>query len=185
MEEGTTRKKRQDVYVAARLDGVEGKEAARLAGYAESSQPAMIERRGGAVHNKMIAALSRLNINEDTLAQEYVDGVKKSKRDRNGDYQAHAKYLLQLGYLLGYGKQGPSVAVQINNSGAAQPDDIDGVKRLIPEIESLLQMVKTELGRRKPDGVLEGSVETGSAEACEGVVRPPQSPQQITGGGQP
>src|SRR5688572_6001957 len=108
--------KRHEVYVAARVNGAEPRAAARKAGYSDGTDIRQIERPGGPVAGLLQKALAEKGLDEVFLAGEYEKGIKRSLEpgaSEDVDCQAHAKYLLQLGYLLGHGKNsGPAVAVQ-------------------------------------------------------------------------
>ena len=182
-------------YVDARIEGKAPREAAREAGYSDNTPIHQIERAGGPVHNLMAKALAERGIDEKFLAAEYLKGIEESKQRgaKEADYGAHAKYLLQIGYLLGYGKQGPSVAVQINNNdGPARKDDIERLKERMRRAEELLALFEGESGKRQSAGVLEGDPDAAGGdqvlanpEACPGVdPLGPDTPEAL-GGGQP
>lgn len=169
-------------YAAARVNGAEPRAAARSAGYSDLTEIAQIERRGGPVDNLMRRSLAARGIDEDFIAKEYEKGLDLSLKPGAGDLdcQAHAKYLLQMGYLLGYGKQGPSVAVQINNGGAGAtiPHEPGRVEDALREVRDLLGLVRAELGardagelHREGDPMAGGGEVPGGAESRQGVVQ--------------
>ena len=150
--------KRAATYVDLRTSGVGPKEAQLQAGYSASTPRVQIERPGGPVDNLMVKALEEKGITEEFLANEYAKGLELSLSPaaEGADCQAHAKYLLQLGYLKGYGRTGPSVAVQINNNPqAAQEHDLGRIEDTLREVGSVLAMVREELSKRDSDGVHE------------------------------
>lgn len=153
------------------VNGLKPREAARVAGYSENTKIAEIERKGGPAELKIRAALEAHGIDETSLAKEYAEGLRRSKEDgaKDRDHNAHAKYLLQLGYLLGHGRSAPSVAVQINQ-GAAVSDDPDGLKGLLGLIAERLEAVETEICRRDVPGVHDRDAGPSDAAAHDGVV---------------
>lgn len=140
-----------EVYVEKRLEGQEAREAARAAGYSENTKIAEIERPHGPVATLMAQALSRCGIDADWLAGEYRKGIEQAQIDgaREKDLNAHAQYLKQLGYLLGYGKPGPTVAVQINNQAAPEHLEPGRVEEALREVSVLLDELKAAIGERE------------------------------------
>lgn len=142
-------------YVEARVSGQEPRTAARVAGYSDKTHISQIERPGGPVDTLMSKALTEKGITEDFIASEYLRGIELSLKPGadSVDCQAHAKYLLQLGYLRGWGnKSAPQVAVQINNGSPAQsaePHDLGRIEDALRETRELLAMVREELGARE------------------------------------
>ena len=87
--------RRQDKYVQARVvDLLPPREAARKAGYEDSTKIADIERKGGAVDLKLEAALEKHGLTVDKLMVELNDGLSLSKQDgaKNRDLNAHNGY---------------------------------------------------------------------------------------------
>jgi len=180
-----TERERAKKYTESRLNGTEPRISARIAGYSDKTHIQQIERVGGPVHNLMVTALAEKGITEEFLANEYADGIRKSKQlgAREGDFGAHSRYLLQLGYLLGYGKSGPQVAVQINNnSGDHQTDESGGIGETLREVKELLAVVKQEIVSREPDRIPSGSPETRNAEAHQRVVDIVEPKKEALGG---
>lgn len=175
---------RVKVYVKASLAGAEPREAARVAGYSDESKITDIQRAGGPVDTAMQKALAARGIDEEFIAKEYAEGIvlSKSPEANQADCNAHAKYLLQLGYLKGYGKHGPSVAVQINNTTNAGGDPALADERIgdtLQEVRELLGMVREELGKRESapipgedHPVAGGDIVCPEVEAHPGVVPP-------------
>ena len=182
-------------YVEARLVGTDGREAARMAGYSDKTKLKQIERPGGPVDSLMSKALEERGITEEFIAKEYAEGIAlaKSPRASNADCNAHAKYLQQLGYLKGYGKNGPQVAVQINNNaGSDTPHDDGRIEDTLREVGELLRVVRQELCQRDATGVHRednslagGDIVCPEAEAHPGVVQASGDTRQTPGGGQP
>lgn len=142
-------------YVDLTFKGAKPRDAARAVGYSDGVTISNIERPGGPValaQSAMVTALKNRGITEEWVANEYEKGIALSQSPgaANADCNAHGKYLLQLGYLLGYGRNGPAVAVQINNS-PAQGDKGYGDERVedtLREVRDLLTVVREELGSR-------------------------------------
>lgn len=138
-------------YAKSIVAGLPPREAARIAGYSDCTNLKQIERPGGPV-SRIIEALEAKGLNDDYLAAEYAEGIELSKSPaaKDADCNAHAKYLLQLGYLRGHGRHA-GVAVQINNNTRSDPKNDDGsIGATLSEIGELLQMVKAELRQREP-----------------------------------
>lgn len=168
-------------YAEARVDGKNGEESKRIAGYSETTHPHQIEKPGSLASNKIREVLEKRGINEEWLAKEYEDGIELSKRDgaKDKSLMAHVQYLRSIGYLLGHHKQSPSVAVQINNHPAeTKPVDLGTVKELF-------RLVEEELGRREPGAVLSGSAGASDPKPFDGVDSPVIDAQDIGGGGEP
>ncbi len=171
-------------YVDASLAGVEPREAARIAGYSDKTSLDQIIRPGGPVETAMCKALKERGIDEEFIAKEYAEGIKLSKSSdaAQADCNAHAKYLLQLGYLKGYGKSGPQVAVQINNNTNTGSDSAIADERIgetLQEVRELLAVVRAELSQREPtavsgedNSVAGGDIICPEVEAHPGVVPP-------------
>lgn len=179
--------KMQDKYVEARIAGKTKTEAKEVAGYAPTTKTSVIERPDGPVVKKLMLALEAAGITEEKIASEYAKGLEQSVQAgaRDADFGSHAKYLLQLGYLLGYGKQsGPSVAVQINN-GTGSADEPDGLKATLGRIEECLEVVAAEIVRRDVPGVHDGDARATDAAAHDGVDQPAQELAQPRGAGHP
>lgn len=159
--------KMADKYVEARLAGKPRIEARTIAGYSEKTHIRQIERKDGPVANKMSEALEKRGITEEMLAQEYAEGLAQSKQPgaKNADYASHAKYLFQLGTLLGYGrKEVPAVAVQINN-GASEAPDSRRLEELAGRLEGLLGALEEEIGSRGAEELHEGDPGAGDSKA--------------------
>lgn len=153
---------RQQKYVEARLvHRMDERSAARAAGYSDLTRISEIEPPGGPVANAIQKALNAQGLTDEFLAEEYAKGIKESVRGLEPDFNAHSKYLLQLGYLRGHGKnQNPQVAVQINNSNGTAPGqggpqgyDLRRVEETLGEVRSILGLVREELGGREPSPV--------------------------------
>ena len=167
-------RKTQKVYVEKRLEGVEPRDAARIAGYSDRTHLHQIERPGGPVDLKLREAMEARGLDEDFLAGEYVEGIKASKlRDaREKDLNAHAQYLKQMGFLMGHGnRREPTVAVQINNStgGGPQIEDPRRIGDLIQQVTVLLEGIKNELGGREPAALREGDTPVTDPGTLDGV----------------
>lgn len=152
-------------YVQARVVGTSPREAARTAGYSDKTKIPDLERPGGPVDRKfeeMRLSLKAKGIDDDWLAEQYDKGVKKAMAGDEFEAMAHAKYLLQIGYLLGHGSRnnGTTVAVQVNNSPqfGAPGDDPARARELVGEVTELIAILKAELGERKPAGVHDGDI---------------------------
>lgn len=192
-------KEMQETYVAQVVDGTDRREAARIAGYSDKTPLYQIERPGGPVDSSIKKALAERGINDSFLSTEYSEGIDMAKKDgaKNKDLNAHAQYLKQLAYLLGHGKNTPSVAVQINNNhaGPVQPlADLtpDGAREALQRVLAVIEVLGQEIGRRKSAGVSEqdidatrGSEILAEPETCEGVVQSGGESQEIVSGGQP
>jgi len=178
--------KRQDAYVEARLQGVPKPEAGALAGYPPASI-SRLETPGTPTYSKIQKALESQGINEDFLASEYRRGMAEaaSPQGRVGDYTAHSKYLLQLSYLMGYGRKDPTVAVQINNPGNTinQEHDPERTRIALEEATAILRVLQAEIESRKPAGVPSGGPEVTDVSAHAGVVPPGDGTRQVTSGG--
>ena len=178
--------KRQDAYVEARLEGIPKPEAGALAGYHPASI-SRLETPGTPTYSKIQKALEDKGINEDFLASEYLKGMAEaaSPQGRVGDYTAHSKYLLQLSYLMGYGRKDPAVAVQINNTGnpVNQEHDPERTRIALEEATAILRVLQAEIESRKSAGVPPGSPETADVPAHPGVVPPSDGARQAAGGG--
>lgn len=176
----------QDKYVEARINGHTVKESTEIAGYGSGVQANKIERLGGQVHNKMVRALADRGITEESIASEYVKGIEESKKSgaKERDLNAHVQYLKQLGYLLGYHKQGPQVAVQINNTQQAPEFDPSRIGELVNEVSGLIEFLQEEISSRKSGGVHEGDIRTQDTAAHPGVVDATTEAQAPSGGGQ-
>jgi len=166
----------EDRYLAARFEGREPRDAARIAGYSENTKINEIERVGGPVDRKLQAALQKARMDEEWLVGEYEKGIEKVMgADPNFDGQAHAKYLLQLSYLMGHGKRNtPAVAVQINNqpggkAGCVDGDDPERLADLISETRNLLEDVRAVLRQNGPGDVHEGDSALNDAGTHPGV----------------
>ena len=148
-----------ETYVEAVGRGEAPREAAREAGYSDKTKIIDIERPGGPVDQRVMqirAALKDKGIDDDWLAGQYANGVAKAISGEEFEGMAHAKYLLQIGYLLGHGaKFGTTVAVQVNNGvpASSQGDDPERARELIGEVSELIAVLKAEIGERKPGGV--------------------------------
>ena len=174
--------KKAKKYVEARLRGLKKVEARKVSGYSETTPIVQIEKPGGPVANLMQRALDIIGIDEEFIAKEYQEGLalSKSPAASEADCNAHAKYLLQLGYLRGYGRNGPSVAVQINNNpGSNTPNDVGRVENTLREVGELLRVVREELSEREPrdvstedNPVAGGSIVHVETSAHPGVVPP-------------
>ena len=138
--------KMQQAYVGEIVKGATKEKAKEVAGYSQKTHPYQIETPK--VVSKIVEELKRQGITEERLAQEYREGIEASKKPgaREADHNAHAKYLLQLGYLLGYGKKdAPSVAVQINNNQPGVPDAGSGAD-VIARLEAIVGILEEKAG---------------------------------------
>lgn len=177
-------KQTQETYVEKRMEGVPAREAARTAGYSDATKIAQIERVGGPVHEKLQQALADKGMDDKWLVGEYADGIEACKqRDaRDKDLNAHAQYLKQIGWLKGYGKQNPLVAVQVNNQqGIPQTDDPARIGELIEQVTVLLESVKEVIGDKRPSEFREGSAGTTDAEPLGDMEQTVTEPPEIGG----
>lgn len=163
----------QTKYVEAKLAGKNGEEAKIIAGYSAGTIPANIERIGGPVHSLLVKALNEKGIDESFLSDEYVKGISSATKAgaKDKDLNAHAQYLKQLGFLLGYGKTGPSIAVQVN-TGAGSGDDPLPTRELIEQVSDLVEVLKETVGRDRSSGVHAGDPGDADPDAHPGVDRP-------------
>lgn len=186
-EHQSERQSIQERYVDARINQGLSQEKAKLAaGYSEKTNATQIEKIGGAVHELMVKALKAKGIDEDYMATEYVDGIKAAKvaGAKDKDLNSHAQYLKQLGYLLGYAKNAPTLALQLNQSQAAVgPDVAIPTRELIAEVSALVEVLKETVGRDKSSGVHAGDSGAIDADACDGVAGLAPEPQDAAGGG--
>lgn len=174
-----------EVYVEEVLKGTDRREAARIAGYSDNTGLRTIERVGGPVHSLLMRRLEDKGINEEFLAREYFNGIAQSQETgaKNKDLNAHAQYLKQLAFLMGYGKQNPAVAVQINNSTAPPGLDPTRAGELIRETTALLEAVKEAISDIQSGRVHAGSPGTEDSQAHLGMADPPATPPELGGGG--
>lgn len=154
------------VYVAKRLEGMGGREAMRVAGYSEHSKLTDIHRPGGPVDRELTRVFADKGITPDFLAGEYKTGIAQAQRAgaKEKDLGAHAQYLKQIGYLLGYGRPvpAPTVAVQINNQAPTDYNEPGRAEEALREISILLDELKTAISER------ESSVLPGGSPAADG-----------------
>lgn len=161
--------KMQDLYVAARLDGNSQKDSREIAGYGKTNNN-NLEAPGHPVREKIDAALKAKGIDVDFLAKEYSEGIQMARVDgaRDKDLNSHAQYLKQLGFLMGFAKQQPSVAVQINNTNP-QPSssEIDPAA-----VARLVDLVREEITMRDSGGVHESHSGDADSQTHPGMDRP-------------
>ena len=178
-------------YVKAVEAGAAPREAANIAGYSRTFPVSEIERPGGPVDRKfeeMRLALKEKGIDDKWLAGQYAKGADMATSGQEYEAMAHAKYLLQIGYLLGHGvKNGTTVAVQVNNGvqGSSQFDDPARARELVGEVTQLIEVLKTELGARVPNRFHAGNTGTpgGPAQAHPGVGQTQPDSREPAGGG--
>lgn len=161
-------KKMQDQYLSNRLMGMGRNEAAIEAGYAKGSA-GNLTRVEHAVQQKMREKMHRAGLSDEKLIQEYLEGMELAKRpniDGTRPLNAHAMYLKQAGFLLGYGKQfGPAVNVQVNNdSRKIEINGSQGLEGLGTEIAALLSMVRETITSKEHEQLHDGSVASGHTQ---------------------
>src|SRR3990167_6128 len=176
--------KMQNAFIQAKIEGKNHADAAREAGYAPSVVSSANEL-ASSLQDKIRASLKARGIDEDKLAEEYAEGIVRSKLPgaKEADHNAHAKYLLQIGYLLGHGKQSPQVAVQINNGN----DKGEVALNVIGRIELLAGLIAEEISAKQSSGLSkssDNSVDT-EVQAHPGVVRLGGDGEEVVGRGQP
>ena len=171
----------QNKYAAARLEGKSTEQAKAISGYSPNTSSSNIERIGGPVHTKIVQALEAKGITDDFLATQYQQGIEASQRigAREKDLHSHAQYLSQIGFLMGYAKNTPSVAVQINNTTSAnQGDDAD-------TIAELLRLVGEEIELRQSGEVHEANSGIEDSASHTGMVITVAEIPESDGRGQP
>lgn len=171
-------KKIQETYVEARVNGATQVAAREQAGYHPSYKN---ELPGSEARQRIIAELKKRGIDENFIANEFVDGITTSKAPgaRDLDLNSHGNYLKQLGWILGYGRKDsvPPVAVQINNNTGPHQELDSG------SIAELARLVEAEIRNRESDGV--HVVDTGDEDAAArpGVGEAPGATPSPSGGG--
>ena len=178
---GEETKSMQDKYAAARVEGKSQEQAKAIAGYSPKTGTSQIERLGSPVHSKIVRALEAKGIDDDFLAAEYERGIRLAGQDgaKEKDLNAHAQYLRQLGFLMGYAKQPPAVAVQINNA-TPTAEGVDA-----ESTTELLRLLREEIELRRSGPVHEEHPEPANAEAHPGVVITVTEIPKPDGRGQP
>lgn len=190
MASGTRKEneKKQDKYVQARISGKNKEEAKREAGYAATTRTDQIEKPGSPAQLKIMAELERQGIDEKFLVSSYKSALaeSKSEKGRVGDYNAHAKLLLQMSYLMGLGKKdGPGVAIQINNGPKGEQADAGGYEETLREIRALRELLKEKIIDDQLPRVHERGSGPIDADAYHEVVGDAGKLPQDGSGGQP
>lgn len=176
----------QAAFVEARINGKTQDEAKTLAGYSPNSDGSVI-----AAHTKslMVKALEEKGITEEYVAKKYREGIDASlnRGAKEKDINGMAQLLKQLGWLMGYGKTNPSVAVQINNTqnniGASPQDEPVATAELIGQVSELVETLKAGIGERQSSGIYEGDIVPEDPAPHDGVVEPPFEQPPVGGGG--
>jgi len=173
-------KSMQLAYVDNRIAGMGIRAAAEAAGYGKVSE---VEARN---RSAIVAELDSRGMDESWLAEQYTYCLERIKTDvgRSFDGQAYNKALLQVGYLRGHGKGGPSgaptVAIQQNFSGgkdghsgkSPESDERARAEELLARVEDLIRRVEEKVGPLGPPEVHEGEIVPDDAAAHSRVVRP-------------
>ena len=180
----------QEKYIQARLSGENKFQAGKIAGYAKGSCNNM-EQPGHPVYERIREKCIQRGLDDDKLIDEYLEGITLAKiPDYNGrrDLNAHAQYLKQSGYLLGYTKwaQQGAVNVQINNnSRKVQINAINGIGELGEEVNLLLGIVRSEIEARKSDQLPGGDSGVADSKAYIDMDSTVTDSQNAGSGGQP
>lgn len=176
----------QDKFVEAKLMGASSAEAADMAGYSPNTPPGQIEK-SPRVRALIEKALLEHQMDENWLVGQYKTGMEQSLAEgaKDRDHNAHAQYLKNLGFLMGYGnKSGPSVAVQINNNpGERESAEPCPTSELVAEVGALVKVLKDQIGSAGSGGVHADGAGAADSGACAGVVEPAQEPEASGGGG--
>ncbi len=185
----------REKYAEARSNGATGKEAKEIAGFSSKTNQLDLDRNP-AIWNLIQQKLRDRGITEEYIAEEYASGIDKSMRPgakQDRDHNAHATYLKQLGFLMGYTKNAPTVAVQINQGKSdAQELDSRRVERLVEEVSGFIKLVTQEIENRNPSGVPQGNIEDSGGDQLldgptphPGVVPPGGGAPEAPGGSVP
>ena len=177
----------QQEYVELRADGLSRELAAKGAGYNVGSR-SEVERN---LKTRIIEELNKRGLDEDGMAEKYMEGLERVRTDKDFDGQAWAKLLLQVGYLRGHGKEGPQIAIQQNfGPKGSSENDVSRVEDLLRGIEGRLADIESEIAQRNADGlpgecidVTGGSEILAEPQAHQGMVRPSDEPFEVGGGG--
>lgn len=161
----------QDLYVKARIDGKTKSEAKEIAGYSQGTHARYIERPGSPIANKMQKALEARGIDEEYLAKNYEEGIAeaRSAQGRVGDYNAYFKGLLQLSYLLGYGrKENPTVAIQLNDNRSISIDQ-GTIEGSLDRLQALTGILEGRTSEDQAGGIHEADSGAKDWSASPGV----------------
>lgn len=188
-EKKTTTQKMQEAYVEARVSGLSPTEAKSIAGYSESTNKTQIERIGGPVHTLMVKALSVAGITEDWVANKYHEAVTKGLEGANNeerDLNSVMQGLKQIGFLMGYAKNNPTVAVQINNgTQGSGVDESAATREDIEYLKGLIEDLAEQVGRDQSSGLLPRNIGATDPGTHQGVGEPASDQTETGGGGQP
>ena len=187
-EKKTQTQIKQEKYVEARVAGATQDKAAEIAGYSRTTDRSQIERIGGPVHTLMVKALAEKGITEGWIAEKYRDGIEAAQQvgAKEKDLNAMSQMLKQIGYLMGYAKNGPAVAVQINNNpqnGAA--DDAAPTREDIEYLKGLIENLAEQVSADRASGLLPNDTGTPDPEAHIRMGESIEIKGPPCGGGQP
>ena len=177
--------KAQEKYVENRVNGIPPSKAAQMAGYSPKTPPRTISHNPR-VEELLKKALQEKGLDENYLIGEYSKGIESATQfgAKEKDLNAHAQYLKNLSYLMGYGKRDPTVAVQINNNEAARSSDGPvPTLELIAEVSALVEILKSEVGRPPSPAIYESHTGIAAPQAHPGVDSPIAEEREIGGGG--